>query len=96
MTKPVNWYTSPLYNPHWASNEIHAQVTTHRGKNMVCLAFTQEQEELLVNTIRESGLDYRLTITDGPARHYESRKDGQITTAFTDGRCKPRMERVNE
>lgn len=89
----MSHYHPVLHNPHWASNEIHAQVMTHRGKSMVCLAMTQEQEELLIETIHESPYDYRLTITDGPARHYESRKGGQITTAFEDGLWKPRRER---
>lgn len=88
--------THPLRNPHWASNHIYAQVMTHRGKNMVCLAFTQEQEDVLIATIRESGLDYRLTLTDGPARHYESRKQGHVASAYEDGLHHPRTERMIE
>lgn len=92
----MSHYHAVLHNPYWASNEIHAQVMTHRGKNMVCLAMTQGEEEALIETIRESPYDYRLTITDGPARTYESRKDGQVSSSFTDGRWKPRTERMME
>lgn len=92
MTRPINWFTSPLYNPFWASSEIHAQVTTKRGRSMVCLAFTEEEEQLLIETIRSTDLDYRITVTDGPARHYEWRKGGHVSISFEDGMWHPRRE----
>lgn len=94
MTQPHNWHTKPQYNPFWASDCIHAQCLINGRKGMICLAFTEEEEQLLVDVVRESPHDYRITVTDGASRSYESRKGTHITTAYEDGLWHPRHERM--
>lgn len=85
----------PLRNPYHASTHILGQCMTHRGKNMVCLAFSENDLDAMCATIRESNHDYRMTFADGPYRSYEQRKGKTVTTQDgEDGPWIPRTERM--